>query len=265
MVVAMAALVSAVIVGCGRATATTAERPTVEGRVQALKRGVNLSQWFAQAPASPARLQTAIVLDDVQRIRRMGFDHVRLPVDPEILAPGGTLDAPDEDALYYLDDALRLLLDGGLAVIVDLHPEESFKQRLATDPAFVERTARFWTTLARRLAVYDPARVFLEILNEPGFPDAGSWAAVQRRLAAGIREGAPAHTIVATGHAWSGIEHLEATELLPDRNVAYTFHFYEPHLFTHQGATWSRGVVSAVHGVRYPSSPSVLAPLLATT
>jgi aryl-phospho-beta-D-glucosidase BglC (GH1 family) len=234
----------------------------VERRLSALRRGVNLSQWFAQTPSSPVRLQTAIVLDDVQRIRRMGFDHVRLPVDPEVLTAGGPADAPDANQLYYLDDAVRLLLDGGLAVIVDLHPADAFKHRLASDSSFVEQTERLWTILARRLAAYDPNRLFLEVLNEPNFTDAAMWGVVQRRLAASVREGAPDHTIIATGHAWSGVEQLEALEPLADPNVAYTFHFYDSLIFTHQGATWTGGPASAVRGVPYPSSPEAVASVI---
>jgi aryl-phospho-beta-D-glucosidase BglC (GH1 family) len=262
LVIVVVALFGALITSCGRAGATDDERALVEARMQTLRRGVNLSHWFAQAPVSPARLQTTIVADDVQRIRRMGFDHVRLPVDPEILAPGGTFDAPDEDVLYYLEDGVRLLLDGGLAVIVDLHPEEAFKRRLETEPAVLDQTARLWSLLARRLASYDPDRLFLEAMNEPGFPDPGRWAATQRRLVAGIREGAPAHTIIATGHGWSGVEHLEALEPLADPNIVYSFHFYDPHVFTHQGATWDRAAVVALRDVPYPSTPALVAPLL---
>src|SRR5438094_5099800 len=65
--------------------APSAERRTAVRRAALLRRGVNLSGWFAQGQLDPAHLQSAITADDVERIRRMGFDHVRLPIDPVVL------------------------------------------------------------------------------------------------------------------------------------------------------------------------------------
>jgi hypothetical protein len=37
--------------------------------------------------------------------------------------------------------------------------------------------------------------------------------------------------------------------------VVYNFHFYEPHVFTHQGATWGVNHWHFVKGLPYPSDP----------
>ena len=42
-------------------------------------------------------------------------------------------------------------------------------------------------------------------------------------------------------------------EPLPDPNVIYVFHFYEPHIFTHQGATWGAYYWHWLKGLHYPS------------
>jgi endoglucanase len=265
---AMLAVALAILAGLavGAACVVSAgDRRTAHRRSDLLHRGVNLSGWFSQGPSDPGHLQSAITSDDVQRIRRMGFDHVRLPVDPAVLAPAGAWDAPDPDPLYYLDDAVSLLLDGGLSVIVDLHPDQRVGPRLAGDPATVERLARLWTILAQRLSARDQDRVYFELLNEPGVSTPDAWAPIQQRLAGAIRQGAPHHTIIATGHAWSAVEHLEALRPLDDGNIIYAFHFYEPHAFTHQGATWTAEPVDGLSQVPYPSSPTAVAPVLART
>ncbi|HWW77828.1 MAG TPA: cellulase family glycosylhydrolase, partial [Pyrinomonadaceae bacterium] len=105
-------------------------------------------------------------------------------------------------------------------------------------------------------------RLFLEILNEPMVEDPYRWMGIQARLAAAIREGAPRHTIVATGPRWSAVDQLLLIEPVADRNVVYNFHLYEPHTFTHQGATWGADYWPFVKGVTYPSSPELVAPLL---
>jgi hypothetical protein len=49
---------------------------------------------------------------------------------------------------------------------------------------------------------------------------------------------------------------------LADPNVIYNFHFYEPILFTHQGADWSSPLLVGLRGVPYPSNPDVIRPVL---
>jgi hypothetical protein len=97
--------------------------------------------------------------------------------------------------------------------------------------------------------------VFFEILNEPEFRDRYRWAGVQMRLARAIREGAPNHTIIAAGANWSSSNELLFLEPLRDGNVIYNFHFYDPHVFTHQGATWSTNFQHYLAKLPYPSTP----------
>src|SRR5260370_36564610 len=98
-----------------------------------------------------------------------------------------------------------MILDHGLAVVIDLHPESDLKTRLAKDDEFVEEFADFWRALAAHYSTWDADRVFLEILNEPEFTDRYRWLGVQMKVAAAIREGAPAHTIIAAGGGgWEG-------------------------------------------------------------
>ena len=118
--------------------------------------------------------------------------------------------------LGHLDAAVKMILDHGLAVVIDLHPESDFKARLAKDDEFVEQFADFWRALAAHYSTEDADRVFLEILNEPEFTDRYRWLGVQAKLAAAIREGAPAHTIIAAGARWSDDDELVFQEPLHD-------------------------------------------------
>ncbi len=231
-------------------------------RIERLTRGINASHWFAQRPASPSHLRTFMQPDDFRQIKALGFRHVRLPVNPTLLLNERNPEALNEEYLGYLDDALDMILAHDLAVIVDMHPEDSFKRRLEEDDAFVEVYARFWRALAQHLSRRDPDRVFLEVLNEPTFEDADHWARVQERLLAAMREGAPEHTLIATGYAWSGIDNLLALKPVADPNVVYTFHFYEPTVFTHQGASWGWSMWRYLYHIPYPSSPKAVEPLL---
>ena len=89
------------------------------------------------------------------------------------------------------------------------------------------------------------------------------WNTLNARLAAAIRASTPRHTIITSGPNWGGIDGLKKLKLLPDKNVIYSFHCYDPFTFTHQGATWTNSAVRPLHDVPYPSSPEAVKPLLA--
>jgi endoglucanase len=147
-----------------------------------------------------------------------------------------------------------MVLDHDLAVIVDIHPDDDFKAQMKDD-VFVQKFADFWHALARHYARYDPERVFLEVMNEPVMSDPYRWSGIQSKLVAAIREGAPQHTIIATGAKWSNDDELVFLDPLRDPNVIYSFHFYFPYLFTHQGSTWGTYSWQWVKGLSYPSTP----------
>jgi len=242
--------------------------PLAFARAERLKRGINASEWFAQVydkrGYTPEHFQAWTTADDIALIKSMGFDHVRLSVNPQPMLSQEPNKIPAE-YLGYLDAAVKMILDHGLAVVIDLHPESDFKARLTKDDEFVERFADFWRALAQHYSTWDADRVFLEIMNEPEFTDRYRWLGVQMKLAASIREGAPGLTFLAAGARWSSDDELVFQEPLHDPNVIYTFHFYEPYLFTHQGATWSVYYWHWLRGLKYPSSPEnaeMVAPLV---
>jgi endoglucanase len=149
---------------------------------------------------------------------------------------------------------VKMILDAGLAVELDMHPDSDFKGRLKEDD-FVERFADFWRTVAKHYSSWDPDRVFFEVLNEPEMRDPYRWYGVEAKLATAIRQGAPNHTIIAAGARWDDNDDMIFLEPLRDPNVIYVFHFYEPHIFTHQGASWGSYYWHWLRGLRYPSSP----------
>ena len=228
-------------------------------RLGHLRHGINISDWFAQVydpnGFTKQHFDTAITARDLDLIRSMGFDHVRLSVDPKPMFHAKQADQIASDELNYLDAAVKMILDRGLAVEINIFADEEFKGKLATDDEFVEQFADFWRALAARYANLDADRVFFEILNEPEGKDRYRWYGVEAKLATAIREGSPGNTIIATGAHWSDDDDLVFLEPLRDANVIYAFHFYESHIFTHQGATWSSNFWHELKGVPYPSTP----------
>jgi endoglucanase len=230
-------------------------------RAQHLRHGINASEWFAQSASdySAARTDRYTDAEDIALMARLGFDSVRLSIDPVPLEdamnnrPGAT-----GNFLARLDRAVDAMLANGLAVQIDIHPEGPYKQQVKSSSEGVARFLMLWRRLAKHYADRDPEKVFFEIMNEPEVNDPYRWAGIQAAAAGAIRDAAPKNTLIATGPNWSAISDLLTQHPLPDGNVIYTFHFYEPHEFTHQGAGWGTPWWIYTHRIPYPAADSSL-------
>ena len=96
-------------------------------RSEKLKRGINASEWFAQVydkPGyTPQHFLAWTTADDIALIKSMGFDHVRLSVNPQPMMNDREPNKILEDHLASLDAAVKMILGHGLAIVIDLHPE----------------------------------------------------------------------------------------------------------------------------------------------
>ena len=205
-----------------------------------LARGVNISRWFRYPAEDSERHFRGFITDaDLDLLVTMGVTAVRLAVDPPYLH------------LHLLDEAVRRLTSRGFVVVLDYHDES---RSIESGPTEVDAFERAWAALATHLRATNPVQVLLEVLNEPVFDaDPSAWFPIQRRLVSAIRSVAPGHTIVTGGPNWSSLDGLLRSRPLDDPNLLYTFHFYEPFEFTHQGAPWVNGPVRNLSGVRYGS------------
>jgi endoglucanase len=232
-------------------------------RAQHLRHGINASEWFAQRGDYPASFTDHYIdAGDIALMAKLGFDHVRLSIDAAPLESAFRGAGGNGDFLPRLDKAVDTILGNGLSVLIDLHPSDSYKQQLRNGNDTVDQLVMLWRKLAAHYANRDPERLFFEVLNEPEVYDSYRWAGIQARVAAAIREEAPRHTIIAAGGTCSDVWDLLALQPLADGNVIYNFHFYEPHEFTHQGATWSVPYWSYTHDIPYPATDSSMAELL---
>jgi len=232
-------------------------------RAEHLKRGVNLSSFYAQTrDISQARLDAYMTVGDMRALKAAGFDHVRLSINPALLIASPKTGTLRDGPMASLDKTVGQLLDAGLNVLLDIHAEEDWKAALTHGDDGASNLYAFWLNFAAHYAKSDPERVFFEVLNEPSMDDLYRWEGIQDRAVAMIRRVAPQHTIIATAAAWGHQDGLLAMEPVRDENVIYTFHDYDPMWFTHQGATWSTTSWAFLHGVPYPSTPQNIQPVL---
>src|SRR5260370_21889802 len=167
-------------------TPTQAPASVPNSGLEHIRHGINLSEWFAQVydpkGYTKEHFESWTTASDIALIKSAGFDHVRLSVNPQPMMDAMRRRDGSAEYFGYLDAAVKMILDAGLAVEIDMHPDSDFNTRLAKEDEFVERFVVFWSTVAQRYASLDPDRVFYEILNEPEMRDPYRWYGVEAKI-----------------------------------------------------------------------------------
>lgn len=201
-------------------------------RLARLARGFNLPNWDA---AEPERRPIGATLS---ALRERGFTHIRLPVFHAAFSAG---DLGGAAAVAYLDASAKTIRDLnrlGFLVSVDLHPDQAMNALYRADPERgLARLTAIWRALAARLSGFGADDIALELLNEPD-TDAETWKRHSTALAGLLRGLFPDHTIIFGPAGPQRFENLPELPDLNDANIVYAVHFYDPFLFTHQGADW---------------------------
>lgn len=247
----------AILAAVGPALAATAPP------LPALRRGLNLTHWFEYERAQ------AVSAGEMRLLRQSGLDHVRIPVDPVV---GGwhPVTGARLQFLPGLRKALEQAVEAGLDVVLDLHLEPTTKQLVEDRPALQCAVMALWSQLARELADLPTAHVAFELFNEPQYYgwQASRWPALQLRLLRTLREHAPHHLVLLSGNEGGSLKGLRQLPLVADPAVTYVFHYYDPFLFTHQGAEWldTRYTTAGLHrGVHYPAQFQAVSPTQLTS
>ncbi|TPL93347.1 cellulase family glycosylhydrolase [Mesorhizobium sp. B2-3-12] len=244
-----------------------------EAATFSMKRGLNLDQWITWPGEDQWRDAKTILPypewrkflneDDLKALKDAGFDFLRMPVDPSPFLSDKTSGLRDELYASVLDSA-RMINRAGLKVIVDMHLIPAGGSRkigmaeVMDDPVTFDRYVEMVRRMARTLAGEDPGKVAFEPMNEP-IVDCDSdgtslWPDRQRKLFAAARASATKLTLILTGACYSSASSLQKIDpkAIPDDNVIWTFHSYDPFLLTHQGATWAGDFIPYVTGLPYP-------------
>ncbi|MEP6924175.1 MAG: glycoside hydrolase family 5 protein [Pyrinomonadaceae bacterium] len=186
-------------------------------------------------------------------IAQAGFKTIRLPI---CFGAWASLKPPYDwettEGITAADLFVKWALEAKLNVIIDLHHTEfdgSFP-----DAASTERLTALWKRIAERYKNSDPEKVFFEIRNEPHDMAADKWRAQAEELIKVVRQIAPDHTLIVGFHDWNSRKALIDSEPFSDSNIIYTFHYYDPFIFTHQGATWAGEGLPELKDVSFPWS-----------
>jgi endoglucanase len=210
-------------------------------------RGVNLSGWFQVD--NPGQIQfTKFTKKDIANIKSLGCDVIRLPINMHGMTKGSPAYTLDPLYLSFLDSAVKWCEELNIYLILDNH---SFDPAGDTQPAIADILIKVWSQMA---AHYKNSSDYIlyEVLNEPHGMSTAVWGAIQNQAIAAIRAQDTKHTIVVGGSGWNTYTELKNLPVYSDNNLLYTFHFYDPFVFTHQGASWSDPSMEPLSGVPFP-------------
>jgi endoglucanase len=250
------------------------------------KRGATLVEFFqfpattgeglAKSYAEPAypRARAALALFDFDELHRIGFDHMRVPLDLGPLMRGS--DAAQQRILDDLTAVVSEIHRHGLAVMVPLFPPSLQHELPETyldglDGGKFRLYSATVQRVASALVSIHTGVVALEPMNEPQSKCrvrfGTDWTTYQDVMVERIRRIAPDLPLLLTGGCWSNIEGIVEldTDLLHDRRNLVSVHFYYPFLFTHQSATWTMPYLAGTIAVPYPASAGILQETLSLT
>ncbi|MFC2084682.1 cellulase family glycosylhydrolase [Bacteroidota bacterium] len=214
------------------------------------QRGFNLALWFEEESA--AQISNYYTKTDFENLVDLGSDHIRLPIHLFNMSGEG----PD----YTLDPILFLLLDRtvdwaeelGLHLILDNH---SFFDPAVETQVIADQLIAVWQQMAEHYKDRSTL-IYYEILNEPYGIDDTVWNAMQQQTIDAIRAIDPVHTIIVGPANMYSYNNLSLMLEYDDDNLIYTFHFYDPFLFTHQGSSWTDPPMTDIANIPYPYDES---------
>jgi len=224
--------------------------PSAAAMSAALGKGINLGNAL-DAPTEGAWGVT-LQSEYFQWVADSGFQTVRIPVRWSTHADSIAPYTIDSAFLARVQWAVDQALSHNLNVIVDMHHYDSLMVHPEREKP---RLLAMWKQIAKAFAKYPP-ELLLEILNEPrdSLTTVG-WNDLLVQVIDTIRTVDKRRTLVVGTGAWGGLSGLTALQLPADTNLIVTVHYYEPHKFTHQGASFETGA-DAWLGTEWRATPA---------
>lgn len=205
--------------------------------------GINLGGWLSQCKHTTEHYDSFIHADDLKVIKSWGLDHVRVPVDYNLVQnKDGSFKI---EGFKYIDNCIAWCKAAGLNMILDLHKTAGYSfDEGEQETGFFENEKyqkmfySLWEEFAKRYSKYEDMLCF-ELLNEVTSQEyCKIWNKIANNCIETIRKVSPTIRIL-VGSYWNN--HVAAVRDMDpphDENIIYNFHCYEPLIFTHQGAPW---------------------------
>lgn len=184
---------------------------------------------------------------------RSGFAGIELPDRPFHY---------DEEAFHRVDRCLDWCDKYGLRCILCMWDTDISwwgKARIAgriwSETELQKRFSNLWAAVAERYRDR-PSTLYFELMNEPRAVKHEDWNRLADMATKSIREVDNRHTIIVESNRWGSTQTFSHLKPTGDPNTIYSFHFYDPIIFTNQNAPWMITFSQFYREtVPYPGSP----------
>ena len=221
-------------------------------------KGVNMLTWFETWQARLPNLNKYNETD-FAILKSMDIDVVRLPVHFDLVMEPVNTGAINNLVLEKLDQVCDWAEKYQIYLVIDNHSfnSEEWDNNPPSAKLYKENLEAVWSQIAPRYKNRSEYIIY-EIMNEPksGGEIPGKWIKMQQEIIDLIRTYDTKHSIVVSGTDFSSLDKLIQMKPYKDPNLIYTFHFYDPMLFTHQGANWIGGGFAETKGIPFPYDKS---------
>ncbi len=213
-------------------------------RAKSLDNGISVS-WLEQTWNKDVLNQNPLKSTDLALLKQLGFKSIRLPV---AFAFFESEHIPIEQIFTHIDNIVKQCDLYGFKLVICYHSGNFSENNYLTEtPKIID----LWLKLTKRYIKKSHDNLFFEVYNEPVHINPQIWKDAAYNIVGAIRKMVKNRTLIVGASNYNSIYELSRFVRLADENIIYTFHFYEPFFFTHQGAEWIGEQVATV-GVPFP-------------
>lgn len=234
-------------------TNVSAIRTEAFKRANSLNNGISIS-WLERSWNNNTLTDDVVNESDFELLKQLGFKSIRLPIAFKYFE---NQHIPLNEVLIRVDTIIRFCKKHNFKLVLDYHYGNLNDNNYLTETPEI---IKLWTLLTKRYSNEPADFLLFEIYNEPPHMGPQIWKDAAYNIATAIRKADAKRTLIVGASNFNSIYELSRFVRLADENIIYTFHFYEPFFFTHQGATWVGDQV-ATTGVPFPYNAKAYPPL----